>query len=111
MAKLDARLELRLNKRTYERLEQRAAAEHTSVAAVVRRAIESELVGDEGWGRRHLLEKGISLNVPVPDDPSQLTRELAAGCDVEAADAPDDPSLDRGRDRPKPSEALSRRRQ
>ncbi len=111
MARLDARLELRLNKRTYERLEQRAAAQHTSVAEVVRQAIESELAGDEGWGRRQLLEKGISLNVPVPDDPSELTRELAAGYGVEAADAPDDPSLDCGRDRPRPGAAVSRRRQ
>jgi hypothetical protein len=78
MSKLDSRLELRLDKRMYERLERRAAMGHLSVAEVVRQAIARELADDERSWREHALEKGLSLEVPAPDDPAELVRELAA---------------------------------
>ncbi|MBN1629574.1 MAG: ribbon-helix-helix protein, CopG family [Thermoleophilia bacterium] len=78
MAKLDARLELRLDKRTLERLERRAAADHLSVAQMVRRAIARELDADDVPCRERALERGLSLSVPVPDDPQELARELGA---------------------------------
>lgn len=82
MARLDGRLELRLDKRTLERLERRAAAEHLSVAQVVRRSIARELDGvDVSW-RTAALERGLALSVPVPADPRELVRELAARYDL-----------------------------
>ena len=78
MAKLDTRLELRLDKLTYERLERRAAEGRTSVAEVVRRAITSELGGDEPSWRAEALERGLGLGAPVPQDPDDLVRELDA---------------------------------
>jgi len=76
VAKLDARLEVRLDKQTYERLEHRAAAGRLSVAELVRKAIARELA-DEGppW-REQVLERGLGLEVPVPQDPADLAREL-----------------------------------
>ena len=78
MARLDTRLELRLDKPTFERLERRAAADHVTVAQFVRRAISRELAGDDRDWRLQTLEKGLSLQVPVPDDPAELARELDA---------------------------------
>ena len=76
MAKLDARLELRLDKTTFERLERRAAAGRVSVAQLVRRAIARELEGGKESQRENALERGLSLDVPVPADPAALVREL-----------------------------------
>ena len=81
MARLDARLELRLDKRTLERLERRAATDSITVAQLVRQAIARELAGDDRDWRIHALEKGLSLQVPVPDDPAELARELDARYD------------------------------
>ncbi len=83
MAKLDARLELRLDKHTFERLERRAAEGHLSVAQVVRQAIARELESDESCGRVQALERGLSLTVPVPLDPAELARDLDARYDPE----------------------------
>jgi hypothetical protein len=81
MARLDTRLELRLDKQTFERLELRAAADHVTVAQLVRDAIARELQGgDQSW-RTQALERGLKLQVPVPDDPAELARELAARYD------------------------------
>jgi hypothetical protein len=88
MARLDARLELRLDKHTFERLELRAAADHVSVAQLVRAAIARELQGgDESW-RAQALERGLSLDVPVPQHPADLVRELDARYDAEVAALP-----------------------
>jgi hypothetical protein len=76
VAKLDARLELRLDKTTFEKLERRAAAGHVSVAQLVRRAIARELEGGEESWRAAALERGLSLDMPVPSDPAALVREL-----------------------------------
>jgi len=82
VAKLDARLELRLEKHTLELLERRAAGDHLSVAGLVRRAIARELAGSEGSWRETALERGLSLDVPVPQDPAELVRELDARYEV-----------------------------
>lgn len=85
VAKLDARLELRLDKRTYEQLERRAAAGHLSVAELVRTAIARELADEERPWREQVLERGLNLRVPVPEDPADLVRALDAGYEIEAA--------------------------
>jgi hypothetical protein len=56
VAKLDARLELRLDKQTYVELERRAAVSHVTVAQLVRQAIAQ--------------------------DPAELARELNATYDL-----------------------------
>lgn len=76
MARLDTRLELRLDKHTFERLERRAAADHVSVAQLVRQAIARELQGGDLDWRVGALERGLSLDVPVPEDPAELARQL-----------------------------------
>ena len=95
LARLDSRLELRLDKVTFERLERRAAADHTTVAQLVREAIARELQGggDERW-RAQALERGLSLAVPVPQDPADLVRELDAGYETEVAALPASPVRD-----------------
>jgi hypothetical protein len=79
VGRLDARLELRLDRQMYERLERRATADHVTVAQLVRQAIARELAGDERSWREQALERGLSLQVPVPDDPADLVRELEVG--------------------------------
>jgi hypothetical protein len=78
VARLDARLELRLDKRTYERLERKAANGRMSVAQLVRQAISRELAGDERSWRDLAVQKGLDLDAPVPVDPADLVRELDA---------------------------------
>jgi len=89
VAKLDARLELRLDKRTYERLERVAAAGNLSVAELVRKAIVRELAGEERSWREQVLERGLNLEVPVPQNPADLVRELDASYETEAAISPE----------------------
>jgi hypothetical protein len=86
MAKLDTRLELRVDKRTYEQLERKARAERVSVAEVVRSAIARELGGDERSWRAQALERGLGLSVPVPEEPAELARELDARYDISPGD-------------------------
>jgi hypothetical protein len=78
MAKLDARLELRLDKQTVTQLERRAARDNVSIGEFVRRAIARELGGDNRSWRLQAVEAGLKLNMPVPDDPVELCRELEA---------------------------------
>jgi plasmid stability protein len=81
-------LELRLDKQTFERLEVRAAADHVSVAQLVRAAIARELQGGgENW-RLQALERGLSLDVPVPQHPADLVRELDARYDADVVVLP-----------------------
>ncbi len=85
MARLDTRLELRLDKRTFARLERQAAQDHVSVAQLVRQAIDRELQGDDDRWRAGALEKGLGLGVPVPQDPADLVRELDARYETDPA--------------------------
>jgi hypothetical protein len=82
VARLEARLELRVDKRTYQRLERRAAAERVSVAEIVRNAIDRELSGDERSWRVQAVERAGTMCAPVPDDPAELARELDAATEV-----------------------------
>jgi hypothetical protein len=88
MARLDSRLELRLDKQMYEQLERTAAAGRLSVAELVRKAIARELAGDERSWRQQALERGLSLDMPVPEDPADLVRELDARYDSDAGVSP-----------------------
>ena len=78
MTELDTRLELQLDKHTYERVERRAAEGRISVAEIVRQAIARELGGDGQSWRAQAVERGLGLSVPVPQDPVHLARELDA---------------------------------
>lgn len=82
MAKLDARLELRLDKQTYVELERRAAVSHVTVAQLVRQAIARELGGDDLSWREQALDRALRLELPVPQDPAELVRELNAIYDL-----------------------------
>jgi hypothetical protein len=79
VAKLDARLELRLDRQTYEQLERRAVEGHLTVAQLVRQAIAQELAGDDRSWRERALDKALDLEVPVPQEPAELVRQLDAG--------------------------------
>jgi predicted DNA-binding ribbon-helix-helix protein len=78
VATLDTRLELRLDKPTFERLERKAAADHITVAQLVRQAIARELQGGDHRCRSEALERALRLEIPVPADPADLARELDA---------------------------------
>jgi hypothetical protein len=82
VAKLDARLELRLDKQTYVELERRAAVSHVTVAQLVRQAIARELGGGDRSWREQVLDQALRLELPVPQDPAELARELNATYDL-----------------------------
>lgn len=76
MGTLDARLELRVDRLTLRRLEQRAAAQQTTVAALVRDGISRLLEeGEAGW-RSLAVARAVELATPVPPDPHELARLL-----------------------------------
>ncbi len=88
MARLDARLELRLDRETHERLLRRAAVDHLTVAQLVRKAIARELAEDESSWREEAVERALLLQLPVPDDPAELARELSDSHQVPALPGP-----------------------
>ncbi|MHB9114087.1 MAG: hypothetical protein ACYC6T_05775 [Thermoleophilia bacterium] len=76
MGTMDARLELRVDSLTLRRLEQRAAARHTTVASLVREGISRLLdEGEAGW-RSSAVARAVGLKTPVPADPRELARLL-----------------------------------
>ena len=76
MARLDARMEIRLDSETLGRLEVTAKQRGVSVAALAREAIGRLL--EEGGMRREVtdLEEALALETPVPIEPQELAREL-----------------------------------
>jgi hypothetical protein len=69
-------LELRVDSLTLRRLEQRAAAQQTTVAGLVREGISRLLdEGDAGW-RSSAVARAVGLATPVPADPQDLARLL-----------------------------------
>jgi len=76
MGNLDGRLEIRVDTTTLRRLERRAAAQHTAVAALVREAITRLLDEDETGWRRSAVAQAVALATPVPVDPEELARLL-----------------------------------
>jgi hypothetical protein len=73
---MDARLELRVDSLTLRRLEQRAAAQQTTVAGLVREGISRLLDEGEADWRTSAVARAIGLETPVPADPSELARLL-----------------------------------
>jgi hypothetical protein len=72
---LDHRLQILLDEQRYQKLARHARRRHTSIAAVIREAIDS--FADEEQRRNEALD--AILNAPpfeVPEDPADLRREL-----------------------------------
>jgi hypothetical protein len=76
MHMLDRRLQVLVDEERYRRLEAEARRRRTSVAQVVREAIDSVLPADVARKRAALKEILEAEPIPVPDDPADLKREL-----------------------------------
>lgn len=76
MHMLDRRLQVLLDEDRYRRLEAEARRRRTSVAQVVRDAIDSVLPADVARKRAALKEILEAEPMPVPKDPADLKREL-----------------------------------
>lgn len=72
---LTRRLQLLLDEEQYERVADRAAREHRSVASVIREAIDQSLAVPDGRRRRAGDRILAADPMPVPD-PDDLRREL-----------------------------------
>lgn len=73
---LDHRLQILLDEPRYQKLSRHARRRHTSVAAVIREAIDA-LDDDEQRRREAALEAILNgPQIEVPDDPADLRREL-----------------------------------
>jgi predicted transcriptional regulator len=86
MARLDARVEVRVDTITLQRLESRAAIERRSVAQVIREALARYLDEKTPATRRAALEAAfaaIGPGLPVPDDPQELKRQMREADDAE----------------------------
>jgi hypothetical protein len=79
MCMLNHRLQLLLDEDRHRRLTEEAERRHTSVAAVIRDAIDKALP-DERLARRRAAIAAILATepMPVPDDPEDLKREIDA---------------------------------
>ncbi len=88
MARLDARMEIRLDSETLDRLEVTAKQRGISVAALAREAISRLL--EEGGIRREMtdLEEALGLETPVPMDPQELARELEKRYELRSGASP-----------------------
>jgi hypothetical protein len=77
MHMLDRRVQILLDGRRYQKVEEEARRRRTSVAAVIRSAID-QLPGERDWERRRAaLEAILAADpMPVPDDPADLRKEL-----------------------------------
>ena len=76
MLMLDRRLQVLVDQERYRRLEAEARRRRTSVAQVVREAIDSVLPADVARKRAALKEILEAEPMPVPEDPADLKREL-----------------------------------
>jgi hypothetical protein len=76
MLMLDRRLQVLVDEERYRRLEAEARRRRTSVAQVVREAIDSVLPADVARKRAALKEILEAEPMPVPEDPADLKREL-----------------------------------
>jgi len=77
MHMLDRRLQLLLDADRYRKVEREARRRGTSVAAVIRSAID-QIPSSEDWERRRAALEAIlaAEPMPVPADPADLRREL-----------------------------------
>jgi hypothetical protein len=77
MCVYERRLQILLDEGRYRRVAAEAKARKTSVAAVIRDAIDDALPSSDREARRRAAELLLSADpIPVPDDPAELKREL-----------------------------------
>lgn len=77
---LDHRLQILLDEDRYQKVSRQAERRRTSIAAVIREAIDLLPANDEA--RRRAIAAILDAEpMPVPDDPSDLRRELDAAHD------------------------------
>ena len=72
---LDHRIQLLLDKQRYDKVAREARTRGTSVAAVIRDAID-RLESDQERRRRAIDALLAAEPIPVPDDPADLKREI-----------------------------------
>jgi ferritin-like protein len=77
MHMLNRRVQILLDGQRYEKVEAEARRRHTSVAAIIRHAID-QIAGEDDWPRRRAALEAIlaAEPMPVPEDPTDLRREL-----------------------------------
>ena len=74
---LNHRLQLLLDEDRYQRLTEEAKRRDTSVAAVIRDAIDHALPESKAERRRRAIDAILAADpMPVPDDPEDLKREI-----------------------------------
>lgn len=73
---LTRRLQILVDDERYERLSRRAAVEGTSIATLVRDAIDARFPADESARRAAFEAIRDAEPVPVPLDPADLKREI-----------------------------------
>jgi len=79
MCMLTHRLQLLLDEDRHRRLTEEAERRHTSVAAVIRDAIDKSLIDARMARRRAAIDAILAAEpVEVPDDPEDLKREIDA---------------------------------
>jgi hypothetical protein len=78
MIKLSKRLEIRLDKKTFDVLAERAKTQHKSIGELIRSAIRQTFQPQSGRKRRSALQKLFSLNAPVSDWP-QMEKDIEKG--------------------------------
>lgn len=76
MGKLDARLEVRIDRPTLNRLERLAAHEQTTLAALVREVLQRFVDTSTPPSRAEAMERAFQIGGPVPADPGQLKELL-----------------------------------
>jgi hypothetical protein len=78
MSMLERRLQILIDEHRYRRLVARARERNSSVAAVVRDAIDKLLPGDADRKRRAAQELLAAEPMPVPDTVEELKAEIRA---------------------------------
>lgn len=77
-----SRFEVRLNKTCRERLDELAESKGITAAEVVRQLIDKAYEEVLREMRLEAAEKLIALNLEVPDDPDELSRQLDSAHDI-----------------------------
>src|SRR5687768_8014555 len=83
------RLEVRLDKERKRRLHELAERRHASAAEVIRELIDRAYDEVDRERRYRAWERLCSLELPVPDDPEDLRREILSAHDIPDPYAPD----------------------
>ena len=76
MVMLTRRLQILVDDERYERLSRRAAAQGTSIATLVREAIDARYPSDDGARRAAFEAIRDAEPMPVPLDPADLKKEI-----------------------------------